>query len=423
MKRHLLLGGKFFCNLLLLVLATSTPIMSAGTTWFVATSGSDSYTCTQAQNSSTPKRTILAALACVGTAGTEAGAGNVVQVAPGSYSESLVDKIPSGSGSSSQFTLKCATDFACTNSLPTAYPARNVVGFNILSHWITIRGFVFDGGMGIRLSAYNAGDHHDITFLNNEIKNSPNGMGIEASGSSYIRVIGNKIHDVGSICTGLGPGYCHGIYVSNYTDHWWIEGNEIYKSTSYGITVYGDSGPLPHDFTIKGNNLHHNGTPGKNGAGINTYGPGHIIFNNVSYSNAYEGILLRAASDVLVYNNTTYKNGASGVSMEYGSAVSCRNNLSISNQGGITGCNLISNNITSGTAAVNFANADAGDFKLILGSPAIGAGINLSPTVVDDFAGNSRPSCCAYDIGAYQYTSSTSTSTITKPATNLRIVP
>src|SRR5262245_53405433 len=71
-------------------LALFLPTMASATTWYVAPAGNDGYTCAQAQSPATPKSTIRAALACVGST-TGAGAGHAVQVASGTYAETISD--------------------------------------------------------------------------------------------------------------------------------------------------------------------------------------------------------------------------------------------------------------------------------------------------------------------------------------------
>jgi hypothetical protein len=51
-----------------------------------------------------------------------------------------------------------------------------------------------------------------------------------------------------------------------------------------------------------------------------------------------------------------------------------------------------------------FVNAQAGDYHLRPGSPAIGAGVSLT-TVTTDYAGSPRAAGKAFDIGAYSFTS------------------
>ena len=67
----------------ILLLASLLALPSAGEAaiWYVATTGSDNNTCTQAQNPATPKKTIRAGMACAGTwASPGSGAGDTVIV-------------------------------------------------------------------------------------------------------------------------------------------------------------------------------------------------------------------------------------------------------------------------------------------------------------------------------------------------------
>ena len=54
------------------------------------------------------------------------------------------------------------------------------------------------------------------------------------------------------------------------------------------------------------------------------------------------------------------------------------------------------------TATALFVNPAGNDYRLAAGSPAIDAGTNLSPDVVADIVGTTRPQRAAYDIGAYE---------------------
>ena len=290
------------------------------------------------------------------------------------------------------------------------------------THWVTVRGFVFNGGGGLYLSAATSGTHHDVSFVNNEIKGAPNGMGIFASGSSNINIIGNRIHDLGSTCAGAGPGYCHGIYASSKTENWLIDQNVVYNIAGYGIHAYSDV-DMPSGFTIQRNDTYKNGVSGYNGAGIIAYGPNHKILNNVSHDNTEFGILLRAVTNPQIYNNTIYNNPFGGILAQSGPGSTCKNNLVIGNGGiPIDGCETIANNITSGSAASFFVNAAADNFALTAWSTAIDSGANLSPTVSSDFSGNVRPQGGGFDVGALEYGSVSAALPLTAPS-NLRVLP
>ena len=219
----------------------------------------------------------------------------------------------------------------------------------------------------------------------------PTAMGIQVSSTDALTVRGNRIYGL----NGAG-GYSHAIYAADSTTNWIIEQNDIHDNGAYGIHLYGTGNTLPAGFIIRDNLTYRNGTAGINGTGIIAYGPNHQIYRNIVYSNKNEGILIRSGSNgVLVFNNTLYANARAGYSDEGGTAT-CKNNLSITNGSAARdGCAISSNNLTTGTAAVNFADADQGNFTLISGSPAIDTGTSSITTgVTVPYAGS------APDVGA-----------------------
>ena len=89
-------------------IASGTSTSSAS--YYVGKNGSDSYSCSQARSSNTPKLTINAALACIGTS-LGAGANQIVEVAAGVYTETLNQAVtgqtfPTGTSWSAPFTLQ-----------------------------------------------------------------------------------------------------------------------------------------------------------------------------------------------------------------------------------------------------------------------------------------------------------------------------
>ncbi len=77
------------------------------------------------------------------------------------------------------------------------------------------------------------------------------------------------------------------------------------------------------------------------------------------------------------------------------------------------------------TADPLFADTSAPDFHLLAGSPAIGAGTNLTGWGVSgltlDYAGNARPGSGAWDIGAYAGTNKLPVHSVIAPPGNLRL--
>jgi hypothetical protein len=101
---------------------------------------------------------------------------------------------------------------------------------------------------------------------------------------------------------------------------------------------------------------------------------------------------------VLIKNNIVYGNGTS--------------NITKSGSGAVLANNLTTNPLFVAPASHNF--------KLQAASPAINKGVTLSE-VKNDYLKVARPQGGAYDIGAYEYTGSTSSALIAAPMT-LRII-
>jgi hypothetical protein len=123
-----------------------------------------------------------------------------------------------------------------------------------------------------------------------------------------------------------------------------------------------------------------------------------------------------------IYNNTSYANTGNGILIGSGSnGTEIMNNLTFNN--------AIANLSNGGTATVSqfnltgidpkFVNPSALDFSLQAGSPAIDAGAVL-PTITSDILGAPRPVGPRFDIGAFEYQSSPSAAA---GPSNLRILP
>jgi hypothetical protein len=199
-------------------------------------------------------------------------------------------------------------------------------------------------------------------------------------------VYDNVIHDVpthGMMIDSEGRGGFDGVYVFN---------NIIYNNGSDGIDVYQYSGS-----TGSMNNIN--------------------ILNNTIYNNAdmttyYGGVEINnpIATNVTVRNNIVTDNAGFQITVEDGSTAT------------------VDHNITTGNPFVDAADAD---FHLAAGSPAIGAGQNLTslgiPALDVDMGGGARPATGAWDAGAYQFgtvdTTSTPTSTPPSPPPSTPAVP
>jgi hypothetical protein len=399
------------------ILALGVVTGANAATFYVAKTGSDSYSCTQAQNSSTAKLTINAGMACVGTS-SGAGANHVVEVATGTYTQSIGPSFPSGTSWSSPFTLrskpgdKVTVNASNANNLSIFLPTGS-------SFYAIIQGFVFDGtnlGSNPSVAIGSCCDGpNSIRLLNNEfINNTYNSLSINIF-SSYIEVVGNKFHG-GSwlIPGGSGGDYAYPIYVG--ANNVLIERNEFYDFKSWGIHGYSQAGQLSNNI-VRNNYFHDFGSGDSRSSAILFYnGTGNQIYNNLIV-NGSSGIQVGpSANNTKVYNNTIYSARVSGIDVS-GTNTVIRNNIayqtgaSISNSG--TG-SIISNNLTTDP---KFVNSSTNDFHLQSGSSARDGGLSLLPeAITTDFEGGTRPQGCCYDIGAYEYGSAPVVATAIAPS-------
>jgi hypothetical protein len=385
-------------SLIAVALALVLPSVAGATTWYVGPSGSNGYTCAQAQNPATPKLTIEAGLACVGLA-TGAGAGHTVQVASGTYAETIWSW-PSGAPDL-PFVLRSATQYGAV-----IQPGLSTRIFDISASYLTIDGFVLDGshvnGNNIVLNEGTT----DITFQNNDIRNTQVGdgtgpgsfqaiLGYQTSRASFLN---NQIHDIG---VGATAHFNHAIYwVSSDS---LIDGNTIYNVGGNAIQVYSSSG-MPIGGNIIRNNTLYDFAQGGVGNGVFTAGDHDLVYNNLIYQTRTNGSAVGVTLDgsgTQAYHNTVYNNGYIGLSVA-GSNSIARNNITFRN--GIDVLTGGSNPVTDHnlTADPRFVSLVTFDFRLAEASPAINAAMTLA-LVATDINGRPRPQGGASDLGAVEY--------------------
>jgi parallel beta-helix repeat protein len=257
----------------------------------------------------------------------------------------------------------------------------------------------------------------------------------------------------------------HGIYDSNSADYPTIRGNRSHDNSGGGIQLNADySSKCPCGTTVRdgiisfalieNNVIYNNGVNG--GSALNMDGVDDSVFrNNLLYGNHAFGISLfstdgsHGSSRNKVYNNTIVQaidgrwclnipkskgNGGSPVgnvvknnilytertdkgaidvySTAAGVLTSDYNVVvdRFSTNGGTSVTSTLAQWRTFGydahslisTATALFVNPAGSDYRLTTGSPAIDAGTNLSPDVVADIVGTTRPQRTAYDIGCYE---------------------
>jgi parallel beta-helix repeat protein len=380
---------------LLVMFLTLLPVLAYGTTYYVATTGSDSNSCAQAQSQATPKLTINAGLGCL-------VAGDTLIVKSGVYPEAfgvntggdtLLGNWPSGVPGS-PITVKSEIKGGAIirpNNLGSWWYMLRTKN----AHDLIIDGFVFDG-----INQSYAGEHvyldsgsHDITIQNCELKNALDlarfgqdvsfGMSMEQSSTYNLRFTNNKIHDIGIGAVPGQPFYSYGFYWHGRDSI--FENNEVYNCSGFAIhfyTVY----PGMNNNIFRNNSLHDNGLSGLLlSGGQNTQAYNNLIYNN-GWRGGAGGINVgqfggQSAANNNIYNNTIFQNAEPCIVMASTSSGSVvRNNICYNNasdtvevQGGATV--TVDHNLLGMNPF--FANAAARDFHLQANSPAIDTGVNV----------------------------------------------
>lgn len=356
-------------------------------TYFVTTDGNDAGPGTDAR----PFRTIGRGLDAV-------GAGDTLCVRGGTYAEKLGGDWPSGTSWGNAVTVR-------------AYPGEMVIvrpssGYIAVEFWgnahhVVLDGLVLDGSnvsdnvVKMQWGGEGATPHH-IRFVGCEIRGSSYPNIQVGHGSDYNEFVDCDIHDSGS----------YGAYVEG--SHNLFEGCDIHDNHGgWGLHVYSGHSGYPPDYNVvRGCRVYDNHGSSGWGAGIGFYiGTGNVAYNNLVWGTNWRGITVATnASDTRIYNNTVYGSRSDGILLgitTHGSVA--RNNIvwqnggaELNNEGGV---GTVSHNLTN--ADPLFVNAGGHDFRLLVGSPAIDAGIALAEVPVD-FAGTARPQGAGYDMGAWE---------------------
>jgi len=372
------------------------PPPTAGTSYYVATGGSDGNPGTD----TLPFRTISYAV-------SRLAPGETLLVKGGTYAESLEDNIPAGTSWSQPVTV-------------AAYPGHTVIlrpppGADFVLHfqapqaYIVVDGLILDGSNVtydvVKITeAPDGTPAHHIRLQNCEVKNSRTGHGILiADGDGYNEILSCSIHHNGNQYDGGSAN--HGIYVhGNYN---LIEGNDIYEHRhGYGIHLFNGAQSIN---VIRRNLIHDTAD------GMDIHGDGNLVALNLIW-NCGIAINLGASGAVQggneIVQNTMYRCEA-GVAVREGvPSAKIVNNIvqassgypanSILDHGGIN--TQIEHNVLDRSvyksdysvplAGTNRYNADAllvnpggFDFHLQSASPARGAGMALPdvPTDFDEF--------------------------------------
>ncbi|QMW05843.1 right-handed parallel beta-helix repeat-containing protein [Spirosoma foliorum] len=167
-------------------------------------------------------------------------------------------------------------------------------------------------------------------------------------------------------------------------------GNIITNAASAGLIILGHTGNL----IVYNNVIANSGSNGifcdnRTGSSVNT--PAGFLQNTI-VTTGKEGIKLYNENNINTIVNNILVNIWQNRYIAFGQGATATQNNNLTN---------------SSIAAAQFVNASGLNFQLTNTSPAVNAGMNLSSWgITTDLLGTSRPAANAYDIGAYEYVSS-----------------
>jgi len=427
-----------------------------GTNYYVAKSGNDSNPGTEAQ----PWLTIQ-------KAANTMVAGDTVYIKAGTYNEQV---IPQNSGSAANYITYAANsgDTVTIDGNSITLPSYESGLFNVEEkNYIKISGLKItnagpnDNNCGIYVdnssyitiennytyttvsSGIGVWNSTNITIDGNEVElacNDGEQESVTVAATDTFEVKNNHVHH-----SGPGTNGGEGIDAKDGASNGKIYNNHVHDIQGERTGIYMDAWDK-HTFNIEvyQNIIHDNGA----GVSLASENGGLLenvkIYNNVIYENRSNGLEIgdwgeagvseRPIQNITFINNTVYNNGSNewggGIQLENPDAkdIVIRNNIfsqnllfQISNEA--SGANItVDHNLIQdytgeyeyevrGTDYVEedpkFVNPSGADFHLQANSPAIDQGASTDAPN-DDYDGNQRPQGAGYDIGAYEYTESTS---------------
>jgi hypothetical protein len=388
------------------ILATALlPSLAAhAATYYVATNGNNGNPGTSSQ----PWRTVAYAT-------SKMVAGDTTYVKGGTYNEGLIRFGRSGTSSAPIKLLNAPGEFPIisfinkTSTMQVRFQSFDDSRKAIA--WITFEGFELRNGYvglkivnGQNITIQRNWIHHQLTqgIYGNATKSLIDRNRINHNGDF------SRCASTSSVCSQHHGIYMHGTAIT-------VTNNLFYDNLATGVQLngtvnYNSSTHPGSDFALSRNWIIANNTFAYqlHGAGMVVWGANcdnARLENNIFYENGIKlasygvnGIVFTGASSstgVVIRNNLAYASGSGGSKFL-----------------GAGGSYTQSGNIVN-TLHPKFVNAPATlpsspNFSLAAGSPAVDRGLTLSATQVS-YPGTTRPKLSAYDMGAYEYYSGSST--------------
>ncbi len=392
-------------------------------TYYAFTTGNDSNSGTSVGS---PKRTINAGIALL-------SAGDTLLLR-GIFDEGIENSVPSGTSWSNKVRIAAYPGETVWLKPLVAFVGNNgfVIEFTTTRQYIEFDGINLDATfmpyIAVHFDNFGGANPNHIRMQNAEIIAGPTGgagtVTIASNDNEFIRL---TVHGGGI------PGGC-GILCTNYAFYLGgsrnlVEYCDIYDTTTAGVQIFNGGGGSADNNIVRYNRIHDITKSGDVRLwGVIVVGNNNEVHTNLiyrlnfPYGSSNAGVYVFHGIGTKIYGNTIYDCTTDGIYLNSSSvsATDVRNNIVFS----VSGDNFVDGG--AGTVADHnllgtdplFVNAGAGDFRLQAGSPAIDAGATIA-TIATDIVGTLRPKGAAYDIGAYEYTT-----TVSPPAapTGLHIV-